>query len=72
MTEITNKGIKIDIINMFYSSKMYKMRGEMKYMKKINQMEFLEMKNTRDRINRFSTTEEKIGEFADMKTNYPK
>lgn len=52
---------------------MYKMRGEMKYMKKINQMEFLEMKNTRDRINsRFSTTEEKIGEFADMETNYPK
>lgn len=58
---------------MLYSSKMYKMRGEMKYMKKINQMEFLEMKNTRDRINsRFSTTEEKIGEFTDMETNYPK
>lgn len=38
-------------------------------MKKINQMEFLEMKNTRDRINsRFFTTEEKIGEFADMET----
>lgn len=56
-----------------YSSKMYKMRGEMKYMKNINQMEFLEMKNTQDRINsRFSTTEEKIGEFTDMETNYPK
>lgn len=48
------------------------MREEMKDTKKINQMEFLEM-NTLDRINsRFSTTEEKIIEFADMETNYPK
>lgn len=45
----------------------------MKDTKKINQMEFLEMKNTLDRINsRFSTAEEQISEFADMETNYPK
>lgn len=28
VTEITNKGIKMDIVNMLYGSKMYEMRNE--------------------------------------------
>lgn len=51
------------------------LRGEMKSIRKKNQMEFLkiinisEMKNTLDGFNsRFFTAEERIGEFADMET----